>query len=266
MNRSFEQNIQNIYGNKGQLWLSQLDTRIAQLEAAWNLDHLTPHTPLSYNYILKGFQNQLPIIVKLSLDEVSLEKEIAALQAFKNYGAVSLIDYQKDALLLQGAIPGTSLKNHPNAIEITCHIIQRLNQAKIPAKHTFPHIRDWLEILEKPWGMPPGYLEKARIYKSELLKYPYPEVLLHGDLHLDNIILHEKNWAVIDPKGVIGFPINELWAGVQTLDDLIYMAHFFEYPLDQVRKWYYVHLILAACWQLEDQLNPKLFLNLASKL
>jgi streptomycin 6-kinase len=35
-------------------------------------------------------------------------------------------------------------------------------------------------------------------------------VLLHGDLHQDNILSQGDDWLVIDPKGVIGFPINEI--------------------------------------------------------
>jgi streptomycin 6-kinase len=213
---------------------------------------------------LSGYQNDHPIVLKLTLDESSLEKEMTALKAFSDYGGISILNYQKDALLLKRAIPGTALKNHPKAIQIACAVISRLNKAPIPANHTFPHVIDWLSILDNSWNMPVKYLEKARILKKQLLTFSYPITLLHGDLHQGNILLDNSDWLVIDPKGVIGFPINETWACVEDLDnDLKYIANFFDYPLDQVIQWYYVHLILAVCWQLEDNLDPSLFLNLA---
>lgn len=237
---------------------------MSQLADLWGLTHLQPYEDLSYNYTLFGYQNGKPIVLKLGLDEFGLEREAMALKAFKGYGAISVIDHQKNALLLQRAIPGTSLKGNPNAIEIACNVIKRLNKAPIPIHHRFPNVSEWLAVLDKPWKIPNDYLEKARKLKDQLLKSSSPQILLHGDLHQDNILSHDKDWLIIDPKGVIGFPINEIWVCVEDLSyDLKFISTFFDYSFDEVVKWYYVHLILAACWQLEDNLDPHLFLNLA---
>jgi streptomycin 6-kinase len=45
--------------------------------------------------------------------------------------------------------------------------------------------------------------------------------------------------------------------------DLKYIAEYFNYQYEEVIQWYYVHLVLAACWQVEDNLDPSLFLDLA---
>lgn len=260
----FESNILSIYKDRGKIWLAGLGQRVSILAELWGLRELTPYNNLSYNYILSGYQNGYPIVLKLSLDESSLEKEMNALRAFSGYGGISVLNHQRDALLLQRAVPGTTLKNHPKAIQIACAVISNLNKAPIPATHHFPHVTDWLSTLDKSWKIPVEYLEKARSLKKQLLKISYQEILLHGDLHQDNILLNNNEWLVIDPKGVIGFPINETWACVEDLDnDLKYISNFFGYPLHQVIQWYYVHLILAACWQLEDNLDPSLFLSLA---
>ncbi len=244
--------------------MSELGQRVSKLAELWDLSDLAPYDNLSYNYTLSGYQASQPIVLKLSLDEASLENEITALNAFSDYGGITVLNHQKDALLLQRAVPGTSLKGHPEAIQIACRIIKNLNRAPIPTEHRLPHVIDWLSTLDKPWRIPDQYLGKARKLKEKLLKIPHPEVILHGDLHQDNILSHNTDWLVIDPKGVIGFPINETWACVEDLDnDLKYISDFFGYPIDQVIQWYYVHLILAACWQLEDNLDPSLFLNLA---
>ncbi|MFN7094549.1 MAG: hypothetical protein ACK4M7_04215, partial [Burkholderiales bacterium] len=63
-----------------------------------------------------------------------------------------------------------------------------------------------------------------------------------------------------------GFPVNEVWAFVMDIEvDTKFIADFFGYDLTMVRSWYFVHLILASCWCLEDNLSPERFLNLASK-
>ena len=102
--------------------------------------------------------------------------------------------------------------------------------------------------------------------RDKLLTSHETQILLHGDLHHDNILKHEEGWLIIDPKGVIGYPINEVWAYVMDMEkDTKFIAEFFNYNLNTVRHWYFVHLILASCWCLEDNLNPDKFLNLAIK-
>jgi streptomycin 6-kinase len=68
-----------------------------------------------------------------------------------------------------------------------------------------------LATLDKEWKIPINILQKARTLKEHLLaKMSALPVLLHGDLHQDNILSQGDDWLVIDPKGVIGFPINEI--------------------------------------------------------
>lgn len=98
------------------------------------MDQLHPFENLSYNYVLKGYQKGKPIVLKLSLDEMSLSKEARALETFANYGAVAVLGYTNDALLLQRAVPGRLLKNHfpkgnRNAIQVACDVAKRLHQA-----------------------------------------------------------------------------------------------------------------------------------------
>lgn len=269
----FEKNILSVYQDDGRRWLDGLPRQIQELETLWNLEHLNPLNTLSYNYVLSGFQSDTPIILKLSPDTTDLNREARALDAFRGLGTVSVLNRRKNALLLEQAVPGHSLKNHPpksgkNNIEIACNAAQRLHQASLPMDADFPKIEEWLATLDKKWDIPNTHLLKARLLKQQLLaKTSSPRVLLHGDLHQGNILSHENDWLVIDPKGVIGFPINDLWACVESPnDDLQYISKRFGYPSDEVINWYYVHLVLAACWQVEDNLDATLFLKLADAI
>jgi streptomycin 6-kinase len=174
-------------------------------------------------------------------------------------------------LLLERAVPGTSLKNYfPNrdqeSIEIACKVMKKLHKANIPITHNFPHIKDWLTALDRDWPIPDAYLKKARKLRDQLLKMSSADALLHGDLHHDNILQNGNDWLVIDPKGVIGSPINEIWAFVMDIErDIPFIAQYFNFRTQDVFNWYFVHVILAACWNLEDNIDASLFLGLAEK-
>lgn len=266
----FESNIINIYGDRGKAWLNELPQLAGKIAAEYGLSDLSPVSNLSYNYVLSGFQGTLPIVLKLSLDIDGLKREAAALSAFAGFGAVKVIAQQSGVLLLERAVPGLSLKScfppqEHDEINTACNVMQKLHQAPLP-KENFPHIKNRLQPLDKDWDIPINYLEKARKSRDKLLTTSAKPVLLHGDLHRDNILQNGKDWVVIDPKGVIGYPINEVWTFIGDMEkDTQFVADFFTFDLQEVRDWYFVHLILAVCWNQEDNVDYKLFLTLATK-
>jgi streptomycin 6-kinase len=145
--------------------------------------------------------------------------------------------------------------------------MQRLHKAPLPLNYPFPQIEDWLSTIDKNWEIPSELLDKARNLKKQLLLNSYQKVLLHGDLHHDNILLDENEWSVIDPKGVIGYPINGFCSFiVDPIEDTEYIAKYFGFDLLEVRQWYFVHLILSASWNFEDNIEPNHFLDLAKRV
>lgn len=265
-----KENITKIYGSRGENWLARLPLSIDGLKTAWGLSNLKPLSNLSYSYVLEGFQGEIPIILKLSPDGDLIEKEAQSLDTFKGFGAVSLLEHNALALLLERAVPGTPLKNSnpkESRIEIACNVIKRLHQVPPPhfSKGSFPHIKEWLADIDKEWDLPKEHLDRARRLKKRLIKKDQgSEVLLHGDLHQENILSHDNGWVVIDPKGVIGCFIHEVWACIEDpMQDLKFVSKYFGYPFQDIAEWYYVRLILAACWQVEDSLDPRHFLSLA---
>lgn len=263
-----KENITKIYGGRGESWLAGLHRSVDQLKTSWGLSNLKPLSNLSYSYVLEGFQGASPIVLKLSPDADLTEKEARTLDAFKGFGAVAVLGHKNGALLLERAVPGTLLKNNllkENRIEIACKVMEGLHQASLPPKGLFPHIEEWLAAVDKEWDLPKEHLERARKMKKNLLRNKSPsEILLHGDLHQENILSHGNGWVVIDPKGVMGCPIHEVWACVENpQQDLKFLSAYFDYPFKDVAEWYYVRLILAACWQAEDGLDASRFLALA---
>ncbi len=275
---NFETNIINIYGTRGKEWLNSLPEQIISIAAANRLSALTPVNNLSYNYVLSGFQGSQPIILKLSLDIAGLQREASALKAFVGFGAINVLAEDNGLLLLERAIPGTALKSYfpstdADALRITCDVIKRLHQAPLP-KMGFPHIKDWLSALDKEWNIPDHFLNKARAMRDTLLASSYQPVLLHGDLHHDNILSSQNNWVIIDPKGVIGDPAFEVGAFIRNpLPEILEQndlkiiittriqsfAEILNIPEKKILNWCYVEAVLSWIWDIEDNCNKGYF-------
>ena len=80
-------------------------------------------------------------------------------------------------------------------------------------------------VLDSDLKIPAQTLQKARKIRDQLLKMAMLDVLLHGDLHHDNILQNgddearhsfsDGGWLVIDPKGVIGESAYEVAAFIR---------------------------------------------------
>jgi streptomycin 6-kinase len=270
--KAFEQNIINLYGEKGKQWLDHLPNFVTQLANIYLLSNLKPVDNLSYNYVLTGFQGSKPVILKLGLDIDGFKREAAALMAFSGFCVVQVFSENAGLLLLECAVPGVSLKSHfpkndDEAINITTNMIKRLHQAPIPSPHAFPHVKDWLTVLDSDLKIPAQTLQKARELRDQLLKTAEPDVLLHGDLHHDNILQNGDDWVVIDPKGVIGEPTYEVAAFIrnpmpellthENVQKIIHnritrFAKILELSEHRVIDWCFVQAVLSLVWAIED--------------
>lgn len=267
-----KKNISSIYCKEGKQWLvDNLLGITSKIAKEHNLSGLAPVNNMTFNYVASGQQGDKPIILKASLDSEGLAREAFALKCFAGYGAVKVLAEDNCILLLERAMPGASLKSYfpdkeQESIKIACGVIKKLHQANIPTPHNFLHIKDWLTALDNDWNIPNHYLQKARRLRNQLLQISKPDVFLHGDLHHDNILQNGDDWVVIDPKCLIGSPMNEIWAFVMDIErDIPFIAQYFNYRTQDLFDWYFVHVILAACWNLEDNIDTNLFLRLAEK-
>ena len=280
--KELENNIINLYGEPGRQWLANLSELTAHIETTHGLSNLKPVKNLSYNYVLSGFQGTQPIILKLSLDIEGLKREAFALKAFAGFGAVNVLLENNGVLLLERVVPGISLKSHftkkdNDAIGITCECLKRLHRAPIPHAHRLPHIKDWLIALDTNLSIPVNYLHKARRLRDELITTCATPVLLHGDLHHDNILQNGNDWVVIDPKGVIGEPAYEIAAFIRNpipellahhnalniIDNRItQFAKILKLSEQRIIDWCYTQAVLAWVWALEDNGDETYFKKL----
>lgn len=280
--RELEKNITNLYGEKGKQFLADLPDLILQMEAKYGLSDLEPVKNLSYNYVLSGFQGSQPIILKLGLDIEGLKREAVALHAFAGFGVVKVLAESDGMLLLERAIPGVSLRTYfpvkeSAAICITCECLKRLHLAPLPISRALPHIKEWVRALDENHNIPAHYLHKARQLRDDLLVTTTEPVLLHGDLHHDNILQNGDDWIVIDPKGVIGEPAYEVAAFIRNpVPELLALKHaasvishritrfaeILEIPERWILDWCFVQAVLAWAWALDDGCDESYFKQL----
>ena len=109
---------------------------------------------------------------------------------------------------------------------------------------------------------------QARDICAELFE-KYPErVLLHGDLHHDNLLLRsDGSYGVIDPKGVIGPEILDLPRFLLNEADFGDSSHMERairlvsqacgYPEEDLRKALFMEAVLATVWCVEDGMPVK---------
>lgn len=274
-----QNNIFNLYGQAGYDWLAQIPSIVEKLSKQWGLSELTPVPNMTYNYVLSGHKDEIPIILKLGMDISWLENEDRVLNAFKGFGAVQVLASEPGALLIERADPGTSLKTYfpkhdLEAVEIVCQVMNKLHQAPIPQNNSFVHISDWLLDIDQASEIPESILLKANEMSNMLLATSDTEILLHGDLHHDNILQNGESWLVIDPKGVIGERAYEVAAFIRNpipelllIDNpdkiisqrIIHFATYANLDPKRIQDWCFVQAVLSWAWALEDGIDAEYF-------
>jgi len=283
----FEKNIKNTFGKDGLAWLKTIPSLLKTLEERWNLSDITPVSNMSFHYVAYGMQNSTtPVVLKIGYDHALTQCEAHVLKLRNGNGYIKLLNYsaKQNALLLERALPGTTMKQNGGTtlseiIAIYGNIVQTID-LPIPETHAFPSIWDWLTALDKatyPQEYHGLHTKALHIRKTLLESAKNNETLLHGDLHLDNILYNGEKWVCIDPKGVIGDVGFEIAAFDVFSDDEKATAREFHkridaladatgYPAYRLTDWFFLRLNLSAAWGIEASINPAPALDLAALL
>jgi streptomycin 6-kinase len=156
-----------------------------------------------------------PVVLKVALPHRESEHEADALELWDGDGAVRLLarDDERLALLLERCDPGTVLSSvgADGALDVLADLLPRLWK---PAGEPFHTLADeaawWVSYLRRQWeesGRPfERKLVDAAVDALEQLAPTQGEhVLLHQDLHADNVLAAQREpWLVIDPKPLVG--------------------------------------------------------------
>ncbi len=273
-NTYFTDNIKKIYLEAGHQWLANLPKRIITLSEKWDFELTQVMPELSYSFVaLVKYQNK-PAIIKIAPPEQSLARESLCLSSFqKDSPAIFHFDEQENAILMEYIYPGKPLKNlvqagqDDQATVIICDIIRELRFQNIPKQHPFKHMSERVADLNILIGnFDKKLLDKAIHLFRELTADRSADIMLHGDLHHDNIISSDNNWKIIDPHGYIGEPTAEVGAMIRNpyncfptdkpLEKILERRLFIlkdelPYDFERIQAWCYCISVLSVAWTYE---------------
>ena len=160
------------------------------------------------------------VILKILINNGS-DKEIQALKLFQGENFCKLYEYSFDdkVYIMERIVPAYTLyESAPRneRIKIAGEIFKGLHKTDLPDS-TFPTYTEWFEAGKKGTKDREDcealyqYLDSAERMLTDICKKYSRNLLLHGDLHHENILKNENGgYTVIDPKGVMGDPVFDL--------------------------------------------------------
>ncbi|MCE3233150.1 MAG: streptomycin-6-phosphotransferase [Rickettsiaceae bacterium] len=237
-----------------------------------------------------GKQGDVPVVLKVlrpGSDEI-LQKDV--LKQYNGSGAVKVLQSSEEAILLEQLIPGKSITEtvpndeDENATRIFCAVAKQLHVKK--GMPSFKMIEDlavgydnYLNSCDDK--MSPNEVKYAKNLFIDLVSSQSETVMLHGDLHHDNILYDEiRGWLAIDPKGYVGEA--EYEAGAWLRNPIKYIMQFAKPEIvknrvaimveqlgwnrERILNWSYAQAVLSAIWSIEDNETPEASLTIARVL
>jgi streptomycin 6-kinase len=266
-----------VFGDAALRWFDALPALLEDCERRWDL-RLDEPFALSYSYVAAATRGDgTQVVVKAGVPNEELRWQIDALRAFAGDAAVRLLNADPDAgvVLLERISPGTILKDledDDEATVIAARIMVALRREP-PDGHNCPTLGDWWKKaardLQRRYGGGTGPLPAGLVARAEATfahGAASDAILLHGDVHHENILLDSaRGWLAIDPQGVIGEPAYE--TGTFVRNQLVHradaarvlarrvdlLAENLSMDRGRIIEWALAHCVMSACWSLESQ-------------
>ena len=126
-------------------------------------------------------------------------------------GAAQVLAYEKEAILLARATGTAALSmmsrngQDNEACHILCATANRLHRKSDKPLPNLTPLHRWFSSLKPAALAHGGILAQCAEISQELLSSAQDVVVLHGDLHHDNVLdFASSGWLAIDPKGLQG--------------------------------------------------------------
>jgi len=179
--------------------------------ARWSLTLGEPYEQGAAGYTTRATPpDGTPAVLKLVHPHRESEHEANALELWNGDGAIRLLARDEDGhvLLLERCEPGTPLSalDAADALEVIIGLLPRLWKPAGEPFHTLEaEAAWWCEYLPGTWKGDRHLLDAALDALRALAPAQGEQVLLHQDLHADNVLAAGREpWLVIDPKPLLG--------------------------------------------------------------
>ena len=270
-------------GPAGLAWLAELPRLVAECARRWSLRVEAPFPGLWHNYVAPAVcADGRPAVLKLAPPgDREFHTEVAALEQFDGAGCarVYAVDRERRAVLIERLLPGTpllALEDDERMTAVAADVMRQLWRP-VPADHPFPTVAYWGSGFQRllrarfdgtTGPLPEALVSRAEVSFAELLGSMDEPVLLHGDLHHENILRAERQpWLAIDPKGVVGEPAYEVGALLRNAlperaspaeltrlqrRRIAQLAELLGFDAQRLRAWGFAQAVLSAVWSIDD--------------
>jgi streptomycin 6-kinase len=262
----------------------KLDQIVSNAIKEFHLENLEPILLSDKKALYNCYLGANPVVLKCSVNSSEIDYEKHALDEMKWLSCAKLIESGESFLILERIFPATKLsKILPKGEEIATDIfIKTLSHILTlhSDKKGFDTIDSWVHLIisQKDWHPEIStQISKAIEKINILLVNKKNQVLLHGDLHHDNIVQNGLDWVFIDPKGVVGEieyevgcflrnPINQLSNNPdaqKVIENRINkISSKLNLDRERIKDWAFIQSVLAYIWAKEDGINQGDFLRL----
>jgi streptomycin 6-kinase len=254
--------------------VTDLDGRKRDLTRRWRVSvERWIDTPCSA--IAFGERDGQPVVLKVVKTEGDEWNSGAVVAAFEGRRVVRAIDHEPGAVLLERAVPGTSLVDvvragrDEEAIDVLAGMMTRTSGEAPPGCAT---AEQWGCGFAKYRGFGNTQIDATLVDAAEAIYFDLcasqrEPRLLHGDLQHHNVLFDEsRGWLTIDPKGVVAerefevgpflrnpHGVPELYSDSEVvarrLTRLCWAAHL---DFGRALRWAFALAVLSAIWEVDD--------------
>lgn len=154
--------------------------------------------------------NDRPAMLKVALD-VDEKYGNRLMSWWDGDGAAQVLAHHEDGLLLERAMGSRSLMHmamngeDDEASRILCSALARLHAPRETPPPPLVELGPWFASLRIATAQHGGLYALSLQTAENLLANPQDVVVLHGDMHHDNVLdFGQRGWLAIDPKRVRG--------------------------------------------------------------
>lgn len=201
-----------------------------------------------------------PAFLKVTRESEELAG-VHALLAWNGNGAVRVLAEDGDAFVLEraGQTIREKVAEDAAATAVLCDTAARLHAVAIPDLERFVTLRRWFRQL---FANTDPRFDPARRFADALVDSG-PTVLLHGDIHHENVLDGgPRGWLAIDPKGIAGpapFDYCNLftnWTPEQSVEHfdsrLAFVSDHLGLARETMLRWVAAWSALSGIWHLDD--------------
>jgi streptomycin 6-kinase len=273
------------FGDDGPAWVESLPSILKWCLETWQLGDCRPVDGLSINLVCLAESPRFgSVVLKVQGPHTERYTEMEALRAYAGRRTCALLGWDRPqaAMLLERLMPGTTLRSLPDRNEqlrIGAEIMAALPVSP-EGTRDLPTYQDWITRafarMRRDFD-PDATMQRLMaaaqdLYTEARAARQGGDVILHGDLHHDNILsAGDGKWKVIDPQGVIGpafmecgrfiqnhalMDVREMNEGEVTHAVLFVADRLAETPRRIASALFVLH-VLSVCWSHEMNDEPE---------